>query len=52
MDENTSAEIIGLTIGIVLWILNKLKDKQPDIWLYSDELKSKLIYLIRKLLKI
>lgn len=52
MDENTSAEITGLAVGIALWILNKLRDKQSDIWLCIDELKSKLVYLIHKLLKL
>ena len=52
MDENTSAEIIGLAVGIALWMLNRLRDKQSDIWLCIDVLKSKLVYLIHKLLKI
>lgn len=52
MDENTSAEISGLAVGIMVWILNKLRDKQSDIRLYIDVLKSKLVYLIHKLLKL
>lgn len=52
MNGNNSAEIIGLTVGIIVWILNKLKDKQSDIWLYIIVLKNNLMYLINKLLKI
>lgn len=52
MNGNNSAEIIGLTVGIIVWILNKLKDKHSDIWLYIIVLKNNLMYLINKLIRI
>lgn len=52
MDENNSVEILGLIVGIIVWILHKLKDKQSYIRLAISRLRNKSIDLLAKLLKI